>query len=149
MSSAPEIHVRLATPDDADWCVHTATLDSRSFAQQLPGLNEVIVAEINGRLVGMLHLNYLWPGHDSGVPYISLLNVLREHQRKGVGKAMLAFAEGHLRQRGHGVLMSSCVINEDEPQEWHRHMAFAECGRLSGIPFDDGLGEVFLYKRLD
>ena len=148
MTSSPEIQVRLATPDDADWCVHTATLDSSSFVEQLPGINEVAVAEINGRLVGMLHLNYLWPGHNGGVPYISLLNVLGEHQRKGVGRAMLAFIEDLLRQGGHGILMSSCVTNEHEPQEWHRHPGFMECGSLSGGPFGDGLGEVFLYKRI-
>ena len=148
MTSVSGIHVRFATPDDVDWCVHTATLDSPGFVQQLPGINEVLVAEINGRLVGMLHLNYLGPGHEGGVPYISLLNVLREHQRKGVGKAMLGSLEDYLRQRGHRVLMSSCVINEHEPQEWHRHVGFTECGYLSGIPFDDGLGEIFLYKRL-
>jgi len=65
-----------------------------------------------------------------------------------MGKAMLASLEDYLRRRGHRVLMSSCVINELEPHEWHRHMGFSECGHLSGIPFDDGLGEVFLYKRL-
>ena len=143
-----DILVRLASKADVEWCVKTATFDSNRFAEQISGINEVIVAELQGELVGMLHLCFLWPGHDGGTAFISLINVLREHQRKGVGKAMLAFVEDDLRCRGHRILLSSCVVDEHKPQTWHRHMGFSECGFLAGFPFKDGLGELFLFKEL-
>lgn len=43
-----DILVRLAGKADVDWCVRTATLDSNRFAEQVSGLNEVIVAGIAG-----------------------------------------------------------------------------------------------------
>ena len=85
---------------------------------------------------------------DGGTAFISLIKVSCEHQRKGVGKAMLAFVEGDLRRRGHRILLSSCVVDEYEPQKWHRHMGFSECGFLAVFPIEDDLGELFLYKEL-
>ena len=143
-----DILVRLAGKADVEWCVKTATLDSNRFAEQISGINEVIVAELQGELVGMLHLCFLWPGHDGGTAFISLIKVLCEHQRKGVGKAMLAFVDADLRRRGHRILLSSCVVDEYQPQTWHRHMGFSECGFLAGFPFEDDLGELFLFKEI-
>ena len=143
------ISVRLATETDMDWCKYTLTLDSNYPTQQLPGLSELIVAELDGQLVGVLHLAYLWPGQQGGTPYISGIIVLKEYQRRGVGKTLLEFLERLLQERDQRVLLSSCVINEHEPQTWHKHVGFKSCGNLEGIPFDDELGEVFFYKRLD
>ncbi len=144
-----EISVRLATDTDMDWCRYTLTLDSNYPTHQLSGLSELIVAELDGQLVGVLHLAYLWPGQQGGTPYISGIIVIKEYQRRGVGKALLGFLERLLKERDQRVLLSSCVINEHEPQTWHRHVGFKSCGNLEGIPFDDELGEVFFYKRLD
>lgn len=143
-----EISVRFATDADIDWCRYTLTLDSNFPNQQLPGLSELIVAELDDQLVGVLHLAHLWPGGQYRVPYISGIIVIKEYQRRGIGKALLYFLENLLLERGQRVLLSSCVVNEHEPQAWHRHVGFKNCGDLEGIPFDDGLGEVFFYKRL-
>lgn len=43
-------------------------------------------------------------------------------------------------------LYSSSQANEAEPQQWHRHMGFAECGIINGI--NDGIGEVLFVKPL-
>ena len=144
-----EISVRLAADADMGWCKDTLRLDSNYPTQQFPGLSELIVAELDGQLVGVLHLAYLWPGQQEGTPYISGIIVLKEYQRRGVGKALLEFLERLLRERDQRVLLSSCVINEDEPQTWHKHVGFESCGNLAGMPFNDGLGEVFFYKRFD
>ena len=142
------IVVRFATDADMAWCRYTLTLDSGFPTQQFPGLSEFIVAELGDQLIGVLHLGYLWPGQQGGIPYISGIIIIKEFQRRGAGKALLQFLEYTLRERNHTVLLSSCVINEHEPQTWHRNVGFKECGNLEGIPFDDELGEVFFYKRL-
>ena len=71
--------------------------------------------------------------------YISFLNVIKEHQRKGVGKAMLRHLEAQLREQGKPLLLSSRTIDEHEPQEWHRPMGFVEFGFFAGSPFEDWL----------
>ena len=105
--------------------------------------HEVIVAERDTVLLGYLRLEYLW----SLVPYIALIWVLPDHRRKGAGKAMLLFLETFLRDNGHDALYSSSQADEPEPQAWHRHMGFEECGIIADLN-DDGVGEVFFRKRL-
>jgi len=45
------------------------------------------------------------------------------------------------------VLFSSSQANEPEPQAWHRHVGFEECGFIAGIN-EGGVGEVFFRKVL-
>jgi GNAT superfamily N-acetyltransferase len=104
---------------------------------------EILVAEANDALVGYLRLEFLW----SLVPYIALIRVLPEYQHQGVGRALLAFLEGCLRRQGHTVLYSSSQADEAEPQAWHRHVGFAECGFVAGINAG-GVGEIFFRKQL-
>ena len=140
--------VRFAIEADAEWCVRVATLDSPDFVRRTPGVNEMVVAVLGGSLVGLLQLNFLWRGHEGGTPYVSSIQVLWEHRRKGIGKAMLLFVEKYLRDAGHKLLMSSSTGNEPEPQAWHRRVGFVECGFFAGAPFEDGIGEVFFAKAL-
>lgn len=44
-------------------------------------------------------------------------------------------------------LYSSSQVDEGEPQAWHRHMGFVECGILAGVN-EGGVGEVFYQKAL-
>jgi GNAT superfamily N-acetyltransferase len=104
---------------------------------------EIVVAELDGGLVGYLRLEYLW----SPTPYVALIHVLPEHRCQGVGKALLAFAEKFLREQGHPALYSSSQVDEAEPQAWHRHVGFEECGVIAGVN-EGGVGEVFFRKRL-
>lgn len=104
---------------------------------------EVIVAEINDSLVGYVRLEYLW----SRIPYIALIRVLPEYQRRGVGTALLSYTEEFLREQGHKALYSSSQVDEVEPQAWHRHVGFEECGIIAGIN-EGGIGEVFFRKPL-
>ncbi|MFC5467521.1 GNAT family N-acetyltransferase [Cohnella suwonensis] len=105
---------------------------------------EIIIAisKPEGRAIGFIRLEYLW----SKQPYISLIRVIPDEQRKGVGKKLLAFAESFLAGRGLTKLYSSSQEDEAEPQQWHRHVGFTECGIINGI--NDGVGEVMFVKSL-
>lgn len=62
--------VRFATEADMSGAVDTLTFPSDVFVERI-ALNGVIVAGREGDRAGVLHLSYLWPGHDGGVPFIS------------------------------------------------------------------------------
>jgi GNAT superfamily N-acetyltransferase len=101
----------------------------------------IAVAEIAGQAVGALQLEYLWGTR----PYIAMIRVARDSQRRGVGRALLAFTESTLRTEHHHELLSSSQANEPEPQSWHRHVGFTECGVLRAIN-EGGVDEIFFRK---
>jgi ribosomal protein S18 acetylase RimI-like enzyme len=103
----------------------------------------IAVAEVAGRPVGALQLEYLWGTR----PYIAMIRVLSDWQRRGVGRELLTFVESTLSLERHRELLSSSQANEPEPQEWHRHMGFTECGVLAGIN-ENGIDEIFFRKPL-
>ena len=107
------------------------------------GQNEVFVAELDGESAGYVRIEYLW----STQPYLSLIHVLKPQRRRGVGRALLAHVEHVLRDAGQSTLFSSSQVDESEPQAWHRHMGFSECGIINGLN-EGGVGEVFFRKSL-
>ena len=106
-------------------------------------VNEVIIAERNDQPMGYLRLEYLW----SIIPYIAIIIVLPKFRRDGIGKAMLEFVATYLMKSGHQWLYSSSQADEPEPQTWHRHMGFEDCGILTGIN-NNGVSEIFFRKRI-
>jgi ribosomal protein S18 acetylase RimI-like enzyme len=76
-----------------------------------------------------------------------MIRVAPESQRRGVGRALLAFVANSLCAEGHDALLSSSQKNEPDPQTWHRRMGFVECGLLTGIN-EGGVDEVFFRKLL-
>jgi N-acetylglutamate synthase-like GNAT family acetyltransferase len=103
---------------------------------------EFVIVQDGNELVGFIRLEYLWSKH----PYIGLIRVSPTHQRKGIGKRLLAFVEKNLSEKGISKLYSSSQADEAEPQQWHRHVGFTECGVINGI--NEGVGELFFVKEL-
>lgn len=136
------ITVRFARPDDLPFISEGRGIAPEILLRKIDE-HEVIVAEREGRAVGHARLDYLW----SKIPYLSLILTIDEQRRTGVGRALLRFIEDFLRTRGHEVLYSSSQVDEPEPQTWHRHMGFTECGIIAGIN-RGGVGEVFFRKEL-
>jgi N-acetylglutamate synthase-like GNAT family acetyltransferase len=142
---ADQIKVRFASQTDLDGCI---ALDHPTMPVEVikrkVEQREIIVAEnMPQRLVGYLRLEYLW----SSVPYIALIWVVEDQRQRGIGSAMLRYLENALRQQGHTALYSSSQANEPEPQAWHRHVGFEECGFIAGMN-EGGIGEVFFRKDL-
>ena len=104
--------------------------------------NEIIIARNEAGIAGFIRLEYLW----SKQPYIGLIRVKTEEQRQGIGRGMLIFLEKHLVARGKSKLYSSSQADEADPQRWHRHVGFKECGIINGI--NDGIGEMMFVKDL-
>ncbi|MBY6277501.1 MAG: N-acetyltransferase [Symbiobacterium thermophilum] len=117
-------------------------LPGPAFAHKI-ALHELLLVERAGRTIGYVRLEYIW----GKIPYIGLIWLEPTHRGQGIGRAVLAFVEAHLRERGYTFLLSSCQVNEPEPQAWHRAVGFRECGLIAGIN-DGGIGEVFFRKEL-
>lgn len=135
------ISVRLAEVGDLAFVGQDRYLESALLERKVED-GEVFLAEIDGVPAGYLRLEFLW----STQPYIALVRVIEAHRGKGVGKAMLAYVEDVLRSSGHPSLLSSSQADEPEPQAWHRHMGFVECGIINGL--NEGVGEIFFTKQL-
>ena len=142
-SQGARLAVRFARPADRDWCAAQDPHITPELLAQKIAAGEVVVAERDGRPVGYLRLEYLW----ATLPFISLIRVLDEERRQGVGRAILAFLEAALRGRGHDLLLSSSRVDEPPAQAWHRAVGFEECGILAGVNAG-GVGEFFFRKRL-
>lgn len=136
------VKVRFATLADTDY-VSQDGLVSTAIVKRKIEAEEVVIAERNGKPAGYLRLEYLW----SIIPYIGLIYVEPAHRRQGIGKSLLEFTVVFLKARGYKHLYSSSQTNEPEPQSWHRHMGFEECGIIAGIN-QDGVGEIFFRMRL-
>lgn len=136
------VHVRYAEHDDIEFVGQDGYITAQTLARKIEAA-EVVIAESGSIPVGYARVEYLW----SRLPYIALIRVRHEHQRQGVGRAILRFLERQLLEAGHGVLMSSSQADEPEPQRWHRSMGFHECGRLQGINTGD-VDEIFFRKEL-
>ena len=145
-----EVVIRFARLDDLDFAYQDGYIPGEVLKRKIEAqsvlnpdrIEDILIAERNGKRVGYVRLEYLW----SIVPYISLIQVLPDFRRQGIGKALLRVIETFLREAGHEVLYSSSQADEPEPQAWHRHVGFEECGFIAGI--NDGIGEVFFRKSL-
>ena len=145
-----EIVVRFARVDDLDFAYQDGYIPTKVLKPKIEAqvalnpdrIEDVVIAEWNSKRVGYVRLEYLW----SIVPYIALIRVSPEYRRQGVGKTLLRFIERFLRDTGHDALYSSSQADEPEPQAWHRHVGFEECGFIVGI--NEGVGEVFFRKSL-
>src|SRR5215210_883513 len=131
------ITVRWATPSDKQLPFVAARVPDAVIVARIAE-NRIAVAELDGRPVGAIQLEYLWGTR----PYVALARVERDVQRQGVGRALLHFFARALHAAGHEQLYSSSQADEPEPQAWHLRMGFAECGFIAGIN-PGGVGEVF------
>lgn len=136
-----EVTIRFAVSGDLEFLEQYTYISTEILGRKIDW-NEIVIATRADRPVGFLQLEYLW----SLVPYIALIRVIPEFQRKGAGQKLLEFTGAFLLEKGHNTIYSSSQADEPEPQAWHRRAGFEECGMIAGI--NKGIGEVFFRKRL-
>ena len=155
------VNVRLAEMKDLGFCIesdfqHVDAYRGRMFMEEYLGrkikAKDVIIAETDGKLLGYLRIEYV----GLIVPYLGIIVVNDEYQRKGIGTAMIEFLEEHLVSQkehkifkldGQAVLHSSAEATAIESQAWHRAVGFEECGIIAGCN-EGGIGEIFFRKIL-
>ncbi|MFC1799330.1 GNAT family N-acetyltransferase [Candidatus Eisenbacteria bacterium] len=139
---AERIEIRSADSSDLDLVMQDGCISLEALKEKVAH-EEVVVATRDAERVGYARVEFLW----STVPYISMIWVLEEHRGLGISRALLWHLESRFRSDGYTALYSSSDANEPEPQAWHRHMGFVECGFIAGINAG-GVGEIIFRKVL-
>jgi GNAT superfamily N-acetyltransferase len=140
--SDSEVIVRLAQAADLNAVNQDHTISDEIILKKIAA-DEVFLLTVSGDPAGYLRLEYHW----SCVPYIAMVYISEPYRGQGYSHNLLDFVENFLRDKGFDILYSSSTGNEAEPQAWHRHMGFEECGFIAGMN-EGGVGEVFFRKRL-
>jgi aminoglycoside 6'-N-acetyltransferase I len=107
--------------------------ETRTYFEMRPEAPVVFVAEIDGRLVGFLELDYrkYAPGCvSSPVPFIEGWYVEPALQRRGIGRALVEAAEGHARAAGHTEIASDVELENGDGIAAHRALGYEEIERV-------------------
>jgi L-amino acid N-acyltransferase YncA len=161
------MHLRLATPDDAEAIrtiynleVTTSTVtfdlvarsldDQRAWQAARSGAHAVVVAEIEGVVVGFGSLSP-WrdrPAYSTTVE--DSIYIHRDHQGKGVGKAMLTELVATATAHGFHACMARIVGGHDASIALHRSCGFEVVGteREVGRKFNRWLDVVLMERML-
>jgi [ribosomal protein S18]-alanine N-acetyltransferase len=146
------LEISPAASGDHEWCARlmassepwlTLGRDLRACeaAFRIPG-RELFVARDRGRPAGFALLS---PFGMAASPYINILAVAAEERSRGVGAALLDFAERHFAGRKHLFLL--CSSFNHRAQKFYRAHGFGIVGELKGyvVPEHD---ELIFCKRI-
>ena len=93
----------------------------------------VFVAEVEGRIVGFLELDfrpYAPACSSSPVPFIEGWYVEPAWQRRGVGRALVETAETRAREMGHTEIASDAEMDNADGIAAHRAVGYEEVERI-------------------
>jgi len=138
------IKVRLASENDFGYCRETEFPEVKDHLLKQSIQNGwVYLVEIDQSVIGYARLEFIW----LTVPYLALITIEKDQQRKGAGTALTNQIFNDLKAQGHKKIYTSSEVMEPEPQEFHRRCGFKECGLIAGMN-DKGIGEIFFVKKL-
>ena len=129
--------VRLAQPSDIPRLQALDPWPKEPTWRQKINNAEVIVLEVDARVVGLARYAVLW----TTVPFLGLIEIDEAYRKRGGSRLLLEFLKRHLRDQGFIALLSSSQTDEPKPQAWHRHMGFKSNGIIENIA-DDDVGEI-------
>jgi len=92
----------------------------------------VFVAELDGRIVGFLELDYrkYAPGcRSSPVPFVEGWHVEAAFQGRGIGRALIGAAETRARDEGHVEIASDAELDNLDGIAAHRALGYQEVER--------------------
>lgn len=139
-----DVLVRFANKNDLKAAINFDLHKDKSIISNKIEMKEVIVAELEGEIVGCLKIEYIW----THMPFISYVIVKEGLRTSGIGAKLLSFLENYLKEEKNSeFLLSSSMIDATKAQKWHMRRGFKECGFISSIN-ENGVGEVFFKKYL-
>lgn len=98
----------------------------------------------DGAEVGVIEYKDFW----KGMPYLSLIKLLPEFRRKGIGREAMRLFEEEMKRAGNKAILLSTQVDEDA-QRFYRKIGYRECGSLilEYTPFSQPM-EMFFIKTL-
>jgi len=141
-SEAPWLGEAFAAIDPWASYACSATTLGTYLTKQEPGAPRFLL-KLGGRVAGAAGVRLGWLRG----PYIQFLGVLPGFQRRGLGSAVLAWAEREARSsEERNLWVAASDINADAIRFYARH-GFGQAARLEGLVCD-GRTEILLRKRL-
>ena len=132
--------IRYATYNDIDFWL---SLDKHISIENLKKKfkdKECLVILDNNELVGILRFNYFW----DNTPFVNMLYIKNEYQRKGFGRELMLFFENEMKNNGYNEVMTSTQIDE-EGKYFYSKLGYKHTGSLY---LDNQAEELILIKEL-
>lgn len=98
----------------------------KEFMLEQIQLNRVLVAEIQGQVIGYASWQLIW----GNTPFLSLVKVLPSYQVKGAGSALIIDFEKRIKAEGFSSYISSTMENNKLGQTFHAKQGFSDIGTL-------------------
>lgn len=98
------------------------------------------VAQIGDEVVGMVH----WEDD-----FVHALHVPLAHQRKGIARALMAFAEARMRAGGAALARLETDTFNTQSQGFYLALGYREAGRYPDLEWHSGFTTILYVKPLD
>lgn len=117
--------IEFATENDLNEISELDEHISRAELANLISMRRVLVARDNNELCAWLRYGLFW----DNIPFMNMIFVLEDYQRKGLGKHLVEFWEAEVKSLGFQNIMTSTLSNE-EAQHFYRKLGYKDCGSL-------------------
>lgn len=117
--------IEFATENDLNEISELDEHISRAELANLISMRRVLVARDNGELCAWLRYGLFW----DNIPFMNMIFVLEDYQRKGLGRRLVEFWEAEVKSLGFQKIMTSTLSNE-EAQHFYRKLGYKDCGSL-------------------
>lgn len=138
------MQIRAVKTEDKDfWYTLDRHLPEKEFDRKIRDKMGYVICE-GETPVGILRYHLFW----DNTPFLAMLFVDWQYQKKGYGRALMEFWEEEMRQQGYGMLLVSTQVDENA-QHFYRKLGYKDCGGLLvDVPGYEQPMEMFMVKGL-
>ena len=119
------INIRIATEADFPFLEKNDRHIRLSEIRALVGQNRILLAEMDGKIVGWLRWSLFW----DNTPFMNMLYFLEGYRGKGYGRQIVAHWEKLMRQEGYDLVMTSS-LSDEQAQHFYRKLGYVDSGSL-------------------
>ena len=99
----------------------------------------VFIAKDGDNSIGLLCYTTWW----GNTPFLELIHIQDNHQRKGIGKSLLKEAAKEIQSKKFKTLVSSCEQDNDDSHKFHQALNFE---KLNGLALSHGEEQFYSIK---
>ena len=137
------VTITYATLDDIQYVCTGENLSENEFELKVRDKRCYILRK-NGMRIGVMVFNLMF----DFIPFLTLMYLEDDYQRKGYGTTAMSFWEDEMRSQGHKMVMISTQVDE-EGQHFYRKLGYKDMGTIiMDIPPYEQPLEMFMGKAL-
>ena len=136
--------IRFAVPEDKPfWYSLDKHLPEAEFDKKVRD-HQGYVLFLDDKPVGLLRYNLFW----DNTHFCTLLYIEAQHQKQGMGRALMERWEQDMRMHGYGMVFVSTQVDETA-QHFYRKLGYKDCGGFTvDVPGYEQPMELFMVKQL-